>query len=1519
MVRTVVRLPDGDHAVRELLVCDPFKIALWSTEYMGHFGFAAVLESADAVSYVRTPTGCQVPLSHRPYGLVAPCRAPTSGETEDDLRRGREALSSCAPPASSHGARSAALSARSGQPLRLVSTKEAWRLHYSTMHSGWESLARTFGLRFPPMPPCPVCRLTRSRRVHHASHDIVATAPGQLTHSDTWGPFAEAIYYVGCRYVVAFKDDYSRVLLFVFCKDRTSSTLLEAYKVYAAFMRSYGVELSGTWMSDNGPEYVSHEAYDFCDDHALQRLLAVRYTPQQNGGAESAFGVHVPRTRAGLKGGNLPKRGYALGMQYSAWLSNRTISKRLGCRPLDRLPHPPRDDIHHCHPLGCRVWAHQPDVDRPDKMSDTSRAGVFFGVSELYKGVIVWYPDTNEFEAAINVDWADDEYPLVDAAPPPRPPQPLPLPSPLPQMHVQERVRAPVIPRIPPPEHSDLQLLGPRPAGTPLAAPRAGDPGTGARPPPPPPRRPHPPQRLFANMAPPPPAVRPEVGMLNRPIGLYPPPLLPTRRPGSRAGTADRQASLACVFAWLAATALPSARLSPPPDDDGRPVVAIIFAGGPDVDGTTLLERVLLARGARPLAVDVLIGGRAHDLLNTAPDGIGWHLLRYASQGGIHSLHAAVPCETFSVALDDVDMVRSASSPMGLPGLAPHLAARLFASNCLVQFTLDLARAVAASGGEVTIENPVPRCDVSLPHVYWGAKAHHANLFRTKPVQDYRAETRSVELVTPLCAFGLDMQKYVMMLATPHVGLRLAPVGEIVCAHPEHAERAYGSTADGSPAALLSGRYPYAFCVTLACAHLGLPLPGVDSSGVSPLVVAPQDPVDRVVRAPSDSSSAVLANRCHVSSWTWYAAPDAFSVVCPGGSSVAVLSCSVGATREQVVRAPGYEAPSGPGWWDDVDEGDLSDDGDDVFAVTSGSVVQAYRSCVKVESSALKAAVRTRFSEGPDGNTVRHDIPRGYDEASVHPDCARIWEAMIREHDAHIDCGTWDLRPESECYESGKFPIDCMWVYDCKVDSTTQLFLLWKARLVARGDQMVYLRDYTTTYSGVVRHGTWRLFLAVCAMSGLELTGADVSTAYLHAPLRDHVVWMRQPKGFEQRLDGKPALCRLRMAIYGLKQSAREWAITVVAWLVKWGFRQCVSDRYLFVHTAAGADDGPARKLILLIWVDDIFLGHSCGELRGSFMRAFKARFRVKDLGPLRQGLGASIMQSVSEGWVSFSLEKYISDLARRFDLHENVAWADIPLPVAAAKECVLARPPDSEVAASVDEYGVLTGSIVFIATFSRPDVAFAAHFLAKFLVRPGYVHVRLARRVLGYLSRTRSLAITYRRGGDMAMSFSPLDDGKPDLTGKPHMLADTDHGVERSVTGWLFMYAGAAASWAVRGQMLPSLSSTESELYGLSTGVCDLLVCVQVLEEMTVFFTAPLSLLTDSRGARLLHLDEASSARTRHVHRRWYFVRHHIDQGRITVSLVKGSLNHANFLTKPVGGASFNADRAYSLGIREQ
>ena len=138
---------------------------------------------------------------------------------------------------------------------------------------------------------------------------------------------------------------------------------------------------------------------------------------------------------------------------------------------------------------------------------------------------------------------------------------------------------------------------------------------------------------------------------------------------------------------------------------------------------------------------------------------------------------------------------------------------------------------------------------------------------------------------------------------------------------------------------------------------------------------------------------------------------------------------------------------------------------------------------------------------------------------------------------------------------------------------------------------------------------------------------------------------------------------------------------------------------------------------------------------------------------------------------------------------------------------------------------------------------------------------MQLARRVLGYLSRTRQLAITYRRcaGSALATAYHPQpDDSKQayDESGGPHMAVDPSHGIRRSVSGWLICLAGAAIHWATRGQPMPALSSSEAELYGLSSAVCDLLGFINVLEELHLGFDGPVTVLIDSRGARLLAED---------------------------------------------------------------
>ena len=148
-------------------------------------------------------------------------------------------------------------------------------------------------------------------------------------------------------------------------------------------------------------------------------------------------------------------------------------------------------------------------------------------------------------------------------------------------------------------------------------------------------------------------------------------------------------------------------------------------------------------------------------------------------------------------------------------------------------------------------------------------------------------------------------------------------------------------------------------------------------------------------------------------------------------------------------------------------------------------------------------------------------------------------------------------------------------------------------------------------------------------------------------------------------------------------------------------------------------------------------------------------------------------------------------------------------------------------------------------------------------------------------------------------------------------MPVDADHAADRSYTGWVFMFAGAAVAWATRAQVLPSLSSAEAELYGISTAVAELLVCVNVCEEMGFVFPGPIVLLSDSRGARLIATDCQAPARTRHIHRRWFFVRHYVDNKKIVVKEVKGERNPSNFMTKAVGGAAYARDRAYVMGQR--
>jgi hypothetical protein len=99
---------------------------------------------------------------------------------------------------------------------------------------------------------------------------------------------------------------------------------------------------------------------------------------------------------------------------------------------------------------------------------------------------------------------------------------------------------------------------------------------------------------------------------------------------------------------------------------------------------------------------------------------------------------------------------------------------------------------------------------------------------------------------------------------------------------------------------------------------------------------------------------------------------------------------------------------------------------------------------------------------------------------------------------------------------------------------------------------------------------------------GWKIHHMDVKTAFLNGIIQGEV-YIEKPLGFEVR--GREShVCRLKKALYGMKQAPRAWYFRIDAYLQRLGFEKSEVDPNLY-YIMVGED-----PLILLLYVDDIFI-----------------------------------------------------------------------------------------------------------------------------------------------------------------------------------------------------------------------------------------------------------------------------------------------------------------------------------------
>mmetsp|Transcript_61735 Transcript_61735/g.127603 ORF Transcript_61735/g.127603 Transcript_61735/m.127603 type:complete len:239 (+) Transcript_61735:601-1317(+) len=127
----------------------------------------------------------------------------------------------------------------------------------------------------------------------------------------------------------------------------------------------------------------------------------------------------------------------------------------------------------------------------------------------------------------------------------------------------------------------------------------------------------------------------------------------------------------------------------------------------------------------------------------------------------------------------------------------------------------------------------------------------------------------------------------------------------------------------------------------------------------------------------------------------------------------------------------------------------------------------------------------------------------------------------------------------------------------------------------------------------------------------------------------------------------------------------------------------------------------------------------------------------------------------------------------------------------------------------TVREYQQMVGSLMYLACFTRPDIAYSVNQCSKFMSNPGPTHIQAAKRIFAYLNGTKDHKLTYSRTSD------------PSKANVLYSFADSDHAGDpdsrRSVTGYLCMMNRGAVSWQSVRQQVVALSSAEAEYYTAS------------------------------------------------------------------------------------------------------
>jgi hypothetical protein len=502
------------------------------------------------------------------------------------------------------------------------------------------------------------------------------------------------------------------------------------------------------------------------------------------------------------------------------------------------------------------------------------------------------------------------------------------------------------------------------------------------------------------------------------------------------------------------------------------------------------------------------------------------------------------------------------------------------------------------------------------------------------------------------------------------------------------------------------------------------------------------------------------------------------------------------------------------------------------------------------------------------------NVPRSFKGALVSADRDLWLAACTKEVEDLLARRTWELVRRDDV-PIGLRPIPGKWVFTKKMQPDGSI--RYKARWVIRGNiTNGHEALFNDVAAPVVTASTKLILFAAAAHYGWHVAQADAVTAFLNGKLKDPV-YMRQPIGFEQGEKGT-LVCKLKQALYGLVPAARIWYDTLKERLETIGFRVSPYDAGLFIHTEK-------PNLYVTSHVDDFGITGADRTAIQWVLDEMGKQFPIKDLGQMKHYLGLQITRS-DEG-IKLSQRDFIDKLL------DSVGMSDCnPVSTPIEPGLIIDDLPDPAI--DLHQYQHVTGSLQWLASHTRPDIARAATLLAQFNTKPTPTTVSAYKRVLAYLKGTRDVGINFKLGADTLprpVAYTDADWGGPLTPGR------------RSCSGHVVLLAGGPISWRSHLQTSVALSSNEAEYMAASDAARELEWLTRLVNDMGLYAADadPIVFYMDNRGAQDLIRTSLVPKRSKHIDIRYHYVRDIASRGIIKPTSIGTKEMAADGFTKPL------------------